>query len=44
MKTVKYRVNVVNPDAVINGSNIWEGGWAESRAKVYGISKDELPE
>ena len=37
------RVNAVNPDAVINGSNIWEGGWAESRAKAYGISKDELP-
>lgn len=37
------RVNAINPDAVINGSNIWEGGWAESRAKVYGISKDELP-
>jgi NAD(P)-dependent dehydrogenase (short-subunit alcohol dehydrogenase family) len=37
------RVNTVNPDAVIAGSNIWEGGWAENRAKTYGISKEELP-
>lgn len=37
------RVNVVNPDAVIQGSNIWSGGWAEGRAKAYGISVDELP-
>lgn len=29
----KIRVNVVNPDAVIAGSNIWSGGWAEGRAK-----------
>jgi NAD(P)-dependent dehydrogenase (short-subunit alcohol dehydrogenase family) len=39
----KIRVNVVNPDAVIAGSNIWSGGWAEGRAKAYGISIDELP-
>jgi NAD(P)-dependent dehydrogenase (short-subunit alcohol dehydrogenase family) len=38
------RVNVVNPDAVIQGSNIWAGGWAEGRAKAYGISVEELPE
>ncbi|WP_256007541.1 bifunctional aldolase/short-chain dehydrogenase [Pedobacter deserti] len=37
------RVNVVNPDAVISDSNIWAGGWAEGRAKAYGISVDELP-
>jgi NAD(P)-dependent dehydrogenase (short-subunit alcohol dehydrogenase family) len=37
------RVNVVNPDAVIQGSNIWAGGWAEGRAKAYGISVEELP-
>ncbi len=23
------RVNTVNPDAVIKGSNIWNNGWAE---------------
>ena len=37
------RVNTVNPDAVIKGSNIWEGGWAAGRAKAYGISVEELP-
>ncbi|MBP6431482.1 MAG: bifunctional aldolase/short-chain dehydrogenase [Ferruginibacter sp.] len=39
----KIRVNVVNPDAVIAGSNIWSGGWAEGRAKAYGVSVAELP-
>ncbi|HEX9826317.1 MAG TPA: bifunctional aldolase/short-chain dehydrogenase [Flavobacteriaceae bacterium] len=39
----KIRVNVVNPDGVIVGSKIWEGEWAEGRAKAYGISVDELP-
>lgn len=37
------RVNIVNPDAVIYDSNIWANGWAEGRAKAYGISVDELP-
>lgn len=41
--TDKIRVNTVNPDAVISDSNIWSGGWAEGRAKAYGISVDELP-
>lgn len=40
----KIRVNVVNPDAVISGSNIWSGGWAEGRAKAYGVTVEELPE
>ena len=39
----KIRVNTVNPDAVISDSNIWAGGWAEGRAKAYGISVEELP-
>jgi rhamnulose-1-phosphate aldolase/alcohol dehydrogenase len=39
----KIRVNVVNPDAVISDSKIWEGAWAEGRAKAYGISVSELP-
>jgi rhamnulose-1-phosphate aldolase/alcohol dehydrogenase len=39
----KIRVNVINPDAVINDSNIWAGGWAEGRAKAYGITIAELP-
>lgn len=39
----RIRVNVVNPDAVISDSNIWAGGWAEGRAKAYGITVAELP-
>ena len=39
----KIRVNVVNPDAVISDSNIWAGGWAEGRAKAYGVKVEELP-
>ncbi len=39
----KIRVNTVNPDAVITDSNIWSGGWAEGRAKAYGITVEELP-
>ena len=39
----KIRVNSVNPDAVIADSNIWAGGWAEGRAKAYGITVEELP-
>jgi NAD(P)-dependent dehydrogenase (short-subunit alcohol dehydrogenase family) len=39
----KIRVNMINPDAVIAGSNIWAGGWAEGRAKAYGITVEELP-
>lgn len=37
------RANVVNPDGVIVGSKIWEGEWAEGRAKAYGITVEELP-
>ncbi|KFE97978.1 short-chain dehydrogenase [Chryseobacterium formosense] len=39
----KIRVNVVNPDGVIVGSKIWEGSWAEGRAKANGITVEELP-
>jgi rhamnulose-1-phosphate aldolase/alcohol dehydrogenase len=39
----KIRVNVVNPDAVISDSKIWEGAWAEGRAKAYNVSVEELP-
>lgn len=41
--SAKIRVNTVNPDAVIADSNIWAGGWAEGRAKAYGITVEELP-
>lgn len=40
----KIRVNVVNPDAVIADSKIWAGGWAEGRAKAYGVKIEELPD
>lgn len=39
----KIRVNTVNPDAVITDSNIWAGGWADGRAKAYGVTVEELP-
>ncbi len=39
----KIRVNVVNPDAVINDSTIWAGDWAKGRAKAYGVEVEELP-
>ena len=31
------RVNIVNPDAVIRGSKIWDGDWRQERAGAYGI-------
>jgi rhamnulose-1-phosphate aldolase/alcohol dehydrogenase len=40
----KIRVNTVNPDAVLRGSKIWESGWAEGRARAYGITVAELPQ
>ena len=36
------RVNVVNPDAVLRGSRIWEGEWLEQRASTYGTDKEGL--
>jgi rhamnulose-1-phosphate aldolase/alcohol dehydrogenase len=38
------RVNSVMPDAVIQGSGIWDAGWREARAKGYGIKPEELEE
>ncbi|MCP3730255.1 bifunctional rhamnulose-1-phosphate aldolase/short-chain dehydrogenase [Sphingomonas sp. MG17] len=39
------RVNVVNPDAVIQGSKIWDGDWRKERAGAHGIdSGKELEE
>lgn len=31
------RMNVVNPDAVIKGSKIWDGDWRKERAGAHGI-------
>ena len=36
------RVNVVNPDAVLRGSRIWQGEWAQQRAAQYKKTVDEL--
>jgi NAD(P)-dependent dehydrogenase (short-subunit alcohol dehydrogenase family) len=36
------RVNVVNPDAVLRGSRIWQGEWAEQRARQNKVGTDEL--
>jgi NAD(P)-dependent dehydrogenase (short-subunit alcohol dehydrogenase family) len=38
------RVNAVLPDAVLQGSGIWDAGWREARARSYGIAPDELEE
>lgn len=38
------RVNTVNPDAVLQGSKIWDSDWREERARSYGIEPDELEE
>ena len=36
------RCNVVNPDAVFQGSNLWSAEVREQRARAHGISVDEL--
>jgi len=36
------RVNVVNPDAVLQGSTIWKGEWRAQRAAAYGVEEDDL--
>jgi rhamnulose-1-phosphate aldolase/alcohol dehydrogenase len=36
------RVNVVNPDAVIRGSRIWDGKWKEERAASNKIGTDDI--
>ncbi len=28
---------------ILSAPNIWAGGWADGRAKAYGITVDELP-
>ncbi len=38
------RVNCVLPDAVMEGSGIWDAGWRNARASGYGIEPDELGE
>lgn len=36
------RVNSVLPDAVLQGSQIWDSSWRNERAAAYGIEPDEL--
>jgi rhamnulose-1-phosphate aldolase/alcohol dehydrogenase len=36
------RCNVVNPDAVLKGSKIWNSGWKKERADAYKMSEVEL--
>jgi rhamnulose-1-phosphate aldolase/alcohol dehydrogenase len=36
------RVNAVNPDAVIRGSNLMSGDWKQQRAAKYGVDPDKL--
>jgi NAD(P)-dependent dehydrogenase (short-subunit alcohol dehydrogenase family) len=38
------RVNTVNPDAVLQGSRIWDSSWRTERADAYGIEPEELEE
>lgn len=36
------RVNVVNPDAVLRDSHIWDGQWRAERAGAYGLAPEKL--
>jgi len=36
------RANVVNPDAVLRGSRIWQGEWGDQRAASNKTSREEL--
>lgn len=37
-------VNTVNPDAILEGSTIWDSAWREERARAYGIPEEQLEE
>ncbi len=41
---VGIRVNSVMPDAVLQGSAIWNSGWRNARAAAYGIKPEQLEE
>lgn len=40
----RIRVNTVNPDAVLQGSRIWDSSWRTERADAYGIAPEQLEE
>lgn len=41
---IGVRVNIVNPDAVLRGSSIWDAGWREARARSMGVAPEQLEE
>ncbi len=41
---IGVRANCVLPDAVLEGSAIWDSAWREERAKSYAITPEELEE
>lgn len=42
--SASIRVNTVNPDAVLQGSRIWDSSWRTERADAYGIAPEDLDE
>ncbi len=42
--SASIRINTVNPDAVLQGSRIWDSSWRTERADAYGIAPEELDE
>ncbi|WP_040952645.1 bifunctional rhamnulose-1-phosphate aldolase/short-chain dehydrogenase [Gorillibacterium massiliense] len=38
------RVNTILPDAILQGSAIWNSNWRSERAAAYGIAPDQLEE
>jgi len=42
LASAEIRVNVVNPDAVLRGSRIWQGEWAEQRAQQNNTTTGNL--
>lgn len=38
------RANTILPDAILQGSAIWNSGWRNERAAAYGIEPDQLEE
>lgn len=38
------RVNTILPDAILQGSAIWNSNWRNERAEAYGIEPDQLEE
>ncbi|MDE3076043.1 MAG: SDR family oxidoreductase, partial [Chloroflexota bacterium] len=38
------RVNTLAPDAIFEGSGIWQGQWGQARTASYGVNLEELQE